>query len=270
MHSHDLDLIAALAEGTLEANAAASAEAEINACARCSADLAGHRTALAAIASATPLALTEHEASTLRAAVADAIGLAAVAASSPPPKRRIPWGAIALAGASLAAIVAAVPLLGLLSTSGDGDTATDIVAATLEPEPEHRLEAVEGSPGDDFDAAPEPAEAVDEGVAAAPTTTTTPTTTIAAEEIAAGRDLMALWESPGDLETTLEDQSTIERDAQACADAALEILGPDMKFVAGPVMYAEMPVVAFMADVEGTDRLVAFNPDDCSLVLVLP
>jgi hypothetical protein len=97
-----------------------------------------------------------------------------------------------------------------------------------------------------------------------------PATTIAAEEVLAGRDLMTLWEAPEELQATLQDQSTIERDAQACADAALEVLGPDMRVIAGPLIHAETPVVAYVADVEGTARLVAFDPDDCSLVLVLP
>jgi hypothetical protein len=272
MHSHDLDLIAALAEGRLEADAAATAEAAVADCLRCAADLAAHRTALEAIATSPPVALTEQEVSTLRTAVAEAIGIATAPAPTSPPPRRVPWGAIALAGASLAAIVAVVPVLGLLSTTGGDDAGTDIVAATMEePEPEPRLNAVEGSPGGDLDATPQPAEAADEeAAAAAPITTTMPATTIAAEEVLAGRDLMTLWEAPEELQATLQDQSTIERDAQACADAALEVLGPHMRVIAGPLIHAETPVVAYVADVEGTARLVAFDPDDCSLVLVLP
>ena len=50
MHEHDIDLIMALAEGTLDAQQAAAAEAALAACTQCTTDLAAQRLALDALA----------------------------------------------------------------------------------------------------------------------------------------------------------------------------------------------------------------------------
>lgn len=134
MHSHDESLIAALAEGALEPGRAAAAEAELAGCARCSADLSAQRTALEALTALQPTALGDEERSRLRAAVAAGVGLP-IADEAPSPARRprrpVPWGAIAVAGISLAAVLAMVPLAGLLTTAGDDTGSLDAAVSTV-------------------------------------------------------------------------------------------------------------------------------------------
>jgi hypothetical protein len=268
MHNHDLDLVASLAEGRLPAGAAATAEKDINECSRCSSELVAHRTALEALAEAPRPTLTEAEAVVLRSSVAEAIGLNLSPPVPGPPKRKVPWGAIALAGASLAAIVAVVPVMGLLSTSADDD-AGEVVAATFaEQDTELRSETSAAAPGGGLDAAPEVAEPAE--AEALVVTTTVPATTLAGEDAAAGTDLMALWNSPDEMRAVLDDQTTVQRDAHACTDAAVEILGPDLSVVNVPVLIDGNPVSAYVVDTDGIDRLVAFDPENCTLLRTLP
>lgn len=128
MHSHDPDIVAALAEGNLSPTEERAAIAGIDDCARCSTDLTSQRFALEAIRSAETPALTPEESTQLRASIAEAIGLPAPTPEAERRKRRIPWPAISIAAASLAAIVAVVPVMGLLNTSAD-DSGGDAVAA---------------------------------------------------------------------------------------------------------------------------------------------
>lgn len=271
MHSHDFDLIAALAEGSLTAETASASEADVAACVRCSSELEAHRSALAAVAAAPPAALTEAEAAALRASVAEAIGLSLEPVpEAASPRRRVPWGAIAVAGASLAAIVAVVPVLNLLSASSDDGAGDDIVAATFAVSGgESRVETDAEAPPAGEDPAPEAAALATEDLAEAQPTTTVPaSTTMAAGAAASGRDLEDLWASPDELRATLQDQVT--RGAHPCVDAAVEVLGPDLSVISVPVVLDGAAVVAYVTATEEGDRLVAFAPDDCMLVLVLP
>lgn len=120
-HEHDPNLIAAIAEGR-----SPEVEADLADCRRCTADLAAQRAALAAMTSAAPIALSEIERSEMRRSIADALGLAEPEPVTPvKQRRRMPWGPLAVAAASLVAIVMVVPTLSLLSAN-DGDTsATD-------------------------------------------------------------------------------------------------------------------------------------------------
>lgn len=133
MHEHDLDLIMALAEGTLGASDAASAEAEIAACAECSEDLGLQRLALNALRTATPVAMTSMESQRLRRALRRELGLVPVAVPTKPPRRWFSMGALATAAALLLALVIVGPGLNLLGTGGDDsadDTATFAASAT--------------------------------------------------------------------------------------------------------------------------------------------
>ncbi|MEK7252043.1 MAG: hypothetical protein AAB198_02140, partial [Actinomycetota bacterium] len=125
MHRFDPELVAALAEGTLEAAEAAELEAQIAGDPAALAELAKQRAALAAIRTAGSPRLDAAERSSLRAAVAEQLGLTPSESPSVTRPRRVAWGAIAVAASALLAIVAFAPVAGLLKTGG-GDDAGDL------------------------------------------------------------------------------------------------------------------------------------------------
>ena len=127
MARYDPDRIAALAAGSLDPPEAAALEAEIAADPRAAAELAAHRLALQALRRAPAPTLSAAERSELRRAVAHALNLEPSSLTTASTARRLPWRALALAAAALAAIVAVVPLMGLLSVGGD-EAQTESVA----------------------------------------------------------------------------------------------------------------------------------------------
>ena len=96
MHEHDLDLIMALAEGTLDASDVPSAEAEIAACAECSEDLELQRLALGALEAAPPVAMTEMESSRMRRTLRHELGLVPAAKAGQAPAPLVPIGALGI------------------------------------------------------------------------------------------------------------------------------------------------------------------------------
>jgi hypothetical protein len=134
MRKYDPDRIAALAAGSLDPAEAAAFEAEIAADPRAAAELAAQRLALGTIRRAPAPVLSADERTELRRAVAAALHLdesPALTAAPASTRRRMPWRPLAVAATALAALVAAVPLFGLLSV-GDNESAgtTAAVAAT--------------------------------------------------------------------------------------------------------------------------------------------
>lgn len=132
MPRYDPDVIAALAEGLLDPEEAATVEREIAADPAAATQLAELRIALEATAEAARPELTMSERSDLRAAVADALGITTPEVVAPAP-RRIPWGPLGIAAAALAGLIAVVPVVGLLSTGGADDAATLNLAAEAAP-----------------------------------------------------------------------------------------------------------------------------------------
>ncbi len=164
MHDHDPDLIMSLAEETLDAGAAASAEAELAGCERCTADLALQRASLAATTSAPRAWLTELESARLRRALRTELDL--VTAPAPVPRRRfLPVAVLGGAAAVLLAVVLALPALENLGGS-DEDTvafATTTTTATTE----NAAGAITAAPtAPALEAAPAPADAPTEDAAA--------------------------------------------------------------------------------------------------------
>ncbi len=131
MHDHDLEVIAAVAEGTLDAESARSAETRINACDECRTELQAQRTALATLRAAAPPGLSEMESARLRRAVRAAVGLEEQPARSQ--RKLVPWAGLAAAAAALIALVIAGPLLGLLSTGG-GEEIAELAVTSTQPE----------------------------------------------------------------------------------------------------------------------------------------
>jgi anti-sigma factor RsiW len=156
MSRYDPDRIAALAAGSLDPAEAAAFEAEIATDPRAAAELAAQRLALGAIRRAPAPILSADERTELRRAVAAALHLdesPALVAAAATNRRRVPWRPLAVAATALAALVAAVPLFGLLSVGGDesaGTTAafaaTTTLAADAAAAGEYNLTSEDSSP----------------------------------------------------------------------------------------------------------------------------
>ncbi len=129
MHNHDLDLIAALAEGRLDADQARSAEESFAGCDECSTNLMAHRASLAATATAERPGLTMAESSELRRQVGDAVGLSPRIEKAP---QRRPWMGLATAAAVVIALIAVAPLVNLLSTDSDDAAASATTIAVTQ------------------------------------------------------------------------------------------------------------------------------------------
>jgi hypothetical protein len=131
MTKYDPDRLAALAAGSLDPAEAAALEAEIAADPRASAELAAQRLALDAVRRAPAPVLSADERTELRQAVAAALHLkdAEQPAAALTARRRLPWRPLAVAAVALAALVAAVPLFGLLSAGDDQSTMTTVALA---------------------------------------------------------------------------------------------------------------------------------------------
>lgn len=125
MHDHDLELIAALAEGDLGLEEAAAAEREIATCESCSAEFEAQRTALAAIADAPRPGLSMAESGDLRRAVRTAVGAEPEPAAQP---TRRPWLGLVTAAAVVALLLAVVPAANLLRTDGDSAASDTTIA----------------------------------------------------------------------------------------------------------------------------------------------
>jgi hypothetical protein len=128
MPRFDPETIAALAEGRLSPDEAARVEAAIAQDPAALAELEMQRAAIAALATAPELHLTELERSGIRSSIADALGLVDTSTAAAEESRRVPWGALGVAAAALAGLVAVVPVVGLLNTSGSDGADTDIGA----------------------------------------------------------------------------------------------------------------------------------------------
>ncbi|MGH8945874.1 MAG: hypothetical protein ACRDVL_06985 [Acidimicrobiia bacterium] len=115
MHNHDHELIAALAEGALDASQPTGAEAVLAGCPECLTELEAQRTALRALREAPRPTLTDLERVRLHRAVAGVLDI--------PPKprsvRTIPWGIIAAAAAAVAGLALAGPILFGLDGPGE-------------------------------------------------------------------------------------------------------------------------------------------------------
>lgn len=255
----DHDLIAALAEGRLDAAEAATAERAIAADPEAAALLAAHRTALAATRAAEPAVLTNTERRDLRASVSEAVGLD----RSPQlaVRRRAPWAAISIAAATLAALVAVVPLAGLLTESGDSAAVTfgateldDAARTTSEEAVPPALDG--GTQGAESDAAGDTVSTT--AAAAAPA---------AAEETLEER-LAAFIADPADLE-----ENRISPTAETlCGMAASEHIGAPLEdLLYAELILGEAQVLVFFTATDGELTMAAaFSPEGCVLIDSLP
>jgi hypothetical protein len=261
MSRYDPDRIAALAAGSLDPAEAAAFEAEIAADPRAAAELSAQRLALGAIRRAPAPVLSADERTELRRAVAAALHLeesprlVAAAAST---HRRVPWRPLAVAATALAALVAAVPLFGLLSVGGDGSAGTTVAIA-----------ATTTLPGDAATAEGQEYDLTDDGSSAEAATlgATTPEIDLSGARAfgAAEKAVAALIADPGLL------FGPAPTDLVPCLDEARILLqAADPTGVRLALESGEL-AVWFLSD-DGTTayRLVALDPATCEFLAAYP
>jgi hypothetical protein len=262
MPEFDAETIAALAEGRLDPERAGELERAIASDPDAAADLAAQRAALAAVTSAPLPTLSPAERSGLRAAVAEAIGVTATPAQSPSPARRVPWGAIGVAAAALAALVAVVPLAGLLRSSG-GSALTTTAAAFEAPTTTVALLG----PQEDATLGTTQAPSVTEptGAASAPETTVAGAT---AEND--GGDQSRVLDAFDKAYTTAT--AAIAADTTTpCAVEASAALGTttlytvDLEDETGAIV-----VVLYAVGEDGSVTAIGYDPVDCAVVFTTP
>jgi hypothetical protein len=269
MAKYDPDLIAALASGSLDPAEAAAAEAAIAADPRAGAELAAQRLALDALRRAPAPVLSATERTELRNAVAAALHLEDSPAPAPAAaaRRRVPWRPLAVAAAALAALVAAVPLFGLLSL-GDQDQPLSTVA--LEATSDARAGAEVPPAGDGTEGYGLQSEQNDEaGVLGA----TVPVTTTVSPALATSPDEAAMAEASRVVADLVIDPALLFRPLPAgqvvpCREQAASLLRDDAP--TGILYAAESGELAiwFLSDDGATvQQLVAFDPAACAPVL---
>jgi hypothetical protein len=260
MAKYDPDRIAALAAGALDPAEAAVLEAEIAADPRAAAELAAQRLALEAVRRAPAPLLSDAERTELRRAVAAALHLedsAQPAAAALASRRRVPWRPLAVAAAALTALVAAVPLFGLLSV-GDNEAAQTTIALSATSESQ-----------EDGDLVTAGADAPENLVGTA--TTAAATTTIAATTL---REMTFADETVGSL---LADPARLFAPAAdgavACLDEARILLrAPDPAGLhLAPAEGGRDMVIWFLSSDGATvEALVALDAGTCELLAVYP
>jgi len=240
MPRHDPDVIAALAEGRLDPDEAASLEREIATDPIASAELAAHRIALAAAADASKPSMSMTERSELRDAVAEALGIGdEEPAVDPTTERRVPWASLGIAAATLAGLMAIVPIAGLLSTGGADDaaslelgalapTSTAAAAADSEMRAAPATEEMAAVGEADLDDALTSGATGNDGAAFGSSTTVPRTTTAAAAPAATTTLATTTTDAPAESSTTT---STPSEAVQLLA-AELEVIKSDPAAVA--------------------------------------
>jgi hypothetical protein len=268
MAKYDPDRIAALAAGSLDPAEAAVLEAAIAADPRAAADLAAQRLALDAIHRAPAPLLSDTERTDLRRAVAAALHLedspAPAAATALASRRRVPWRPLAVAAAALTALVAAVPLFGLLSV-GEEEAALTTIALSATTESQDFATAGADAPEN---LSAENGDATMLGTATtAAATTTVPPATLTRERIDAEETVGSLLADPARLFATEADG------AITCLDEARILLqAPDPAGLQLTATEGGRDLVVWFLSSDGATvaDLVAFDPDTCELLAVYP
>ncbi len=272
MPRYDPELIAALAEGSLEPDEARRVESELAEDPDALAALEVQRQAIEAARTAPTPSLSDSESTHLRAAVAEALGLA----RDPEPvsePRRISWSALATAGVALAALLAVVPVIGLLNTDGDDARTADAVSLEDTAETEAAADAApEGSErsiaADEQDGAEAPAFEAPATTVSAETLPTPVPTTAGGEALDLAADLEILGADPEALARSSESAT----DETPCYEQAAAALGArDLSWFQLEDEESEVGFVVYTAFADGEPpRMIAFHPADCSVAASLP
>ncbi|MEX1208192.1 MAG: hypothetical protein WEE36_06205 [Acidimicrobiia bacterium] len=262
MPEFDHDLIAALAEGRLDPSEAAAAERVIAADGEATAALTQHRRALAAMRAASPATLTDGERNRVQMAVAEAIGLDR-APAPPASGRRAPWGAIGVAAVTLAALVAVVPIAGLLTSDQPDSSAVSLGIAEVDRSSARTAE----------DAGAEPMAGVDSTVQATDGMSTTPANgDFEGAPAAPDADVEEALTSLADDPAGGKERATAPTAETACAAEASDQIdaSPDaLEFI--EMTIGDRQVLVFFTIVDGAlDGAAAYSPADCELLGTLP
>ncbi len=233
MHNHDIEIIMALAEGTLEPEAAEAARVEIAACPECSFDLEMQTAALASLQELPEASLTEMESARLRRNVRDELGIAKPTpiAAGQQKRRRMPLAALGTAAAVLVAVVIVGPALNLIGGSNDSSDDTVIAFATTTAAARAELDAAVPNAGD-LQAAegaenPETTFAAATTTAAPPPSTTTPPTTTRAQ--VENPTLYAYFASTPDLGAVFDTVAETGFDEEASRSGVLKLSGASIQ-----------------------------------------
>ena len=192
MHEHDQEIVMALAEGSLDPEAAARAGAQIGTCAECSRDLEMQRIALDALEEAPAVYLTATESARLHDRLHRELGVAAARPAST--RASFAWARWTGLAFGAAAVLLAIFVVGPAMLGGGSDDSADTIAFQEVSE-----EGADGRSATTAAAAVPSAEAPQVGAedlgeamemsAAEPTTTVAaPETTAAPENTAAPAD----------------------------------------------------------------------------------
>ncbi|HUG75255.1 MAG TPA: hypothetical protein VMM81_06220 [Acidimicrobiia bacterium] len=293
------ELIAALAEGTLDDAAAREAEAALARHPDGASALADHRRALAAIRDTGVVSMSLEERQSVREAVAGAIGLGVTeTAAVARPFRRSLWPALAGSAAVLVAMLAIVPMLSDLQGDGDGDAAFELTIRTGESVADDAgtLDLTESDPVLSFGGDPEadnqplfadgqqsarstvveaPPETEDTTEAPIVTTTQpagqhaeTTTTTLAKSTEMGDPALLDELDEEMQSPSNRFDSAPLADEETDCVDIAAEILptGTDEQVFVFAYERDDKPtlLVFFGVDDEGVvDRLAVLDPDGC-------
>jgi hypothetical protein len=251
MTDFDPDRIAALAAGSLDPAEAAALERRITADPRAAAELAAQRLALQALHQAPAPVLSAEERSELHRAVAASLNLGEAAPAVLSTRRRVPWRPIAVAAAALAAIAAAVPLVGLLSVGEDQSALSTVAEANFTAR-----STADG--GEDLASSEETAAgAAILGAQAAPEAATE-----------AARAIQEFLHDPASL------IAAADADLSTCRTEAADLLGAGALPPGGGALISretgEVVVWFLSADGATVQSLAVFDPRDCSLLASHP
>ena len=164
MHEHDQEMIMALAEGSLQPEAAAAAESAIAGCAECARDLELQRIALSALDDAPAVYLTAIESAQLHQNLRDQLGVAALRPARTRPRPLwARWAGLAF-GTAAVLLVAFLVLPNILGGGDDDSIAMEEISADLSDEASRNLETTSAAA---TEAAPPAAEEPMESMAGA-------------------------------------------------------------------------------------------------------
>lgn len=277
MHDHNLDLIMALAEGTLDEPARLAAEAQIAACDGCGVELEAQRLALDALRAAPAPELTMLEAMRMRRDLRQELGIAEPAATTPTRRRAgARWQRLSVALSAAAVLLLVVAVVPALDLFGAGESADDVAFASTTvaaPLTEDSITSAAGMADEPPVSSPASGDREMPGTVESAPQLWSFGGSWDADEIrdAARRGL----EETGDVRNLLGyrggdlDVSFIHDGADLCVAAGVETKAAGTEAVvlgSGEFADAEVVVVVFIETATGAVDVVAYDVDGCSVV----